>query len=491
MSVDLTVAQWRAARQCAKRAWLEQHAPDRAGAPDPEAATGAAIRRAIATLARARFPGGIAVAEHGDDAVSRTRVLLADADVPAIFDAVVVGGGVRMRVDVLARRPDGRFDLYAVQAATGVRPEHVDELALRLHALGAAGVGVATSAVLHVDREQVRGDAPLPITRLLRAVDVADEVRARVPDVVARLQALRDTLARGDVPGVAMSPHCTRPHRCAFWDACAAGAPADPVTLLPRLAANQHAALRGAGIDRIADIPDDWWLTGPQTRARAAHRGGRAVVSPDLASVLARAEPPAAYLDFETISPAVPLFPGTRPYEIVPFQWSLHRVDAQGRVGQAAFLADGPGDPRPAFIARLLGATTGDEPILVYSGYEANVLDGLARAFPAHAADLDALRTRLVDLLEIVLAHVYHPGFAGSFSLKRVAPVLAPEVAWAADGGFRGGREASEAFLVLRDGRLGQADTARLRRDLYDYCATDTQALVALHRALRVLAGLA
>jgi hypothetical protein len=316
-------------------------------------------------------------------------------------------------------------------------------------------------------------------------------VRARVPHVVARLGTMRDTLARGAEPAVAISPHCWRPYRCAFWDACAAGAPADAITTLPRLAPNQHAALAEAGIARIPDIPDDWWLTGPQARARAAHRHGRVVVSPDLAAALAPTGPPAGYLDFETIAPAVPLFARTRPYEIVPFQWSLHRLDAEGGLAQAAFLADGPGDPRPAFIERLLSATEGTHPILVYSGYEANVLAGLARAFPAHAAGLDALRARLVDLLEIVLAHVYHPGFAGSFSLKRVGPVLAPEVAWAPDGGLRGGREASEAFLLLRDGRLGAAERLRLRRDLYDYCATDTRALVALHRALRDLAAAA
>lgn len=486
---DLSLSHWRAARQCMRRLWLERHAPEGAAGPDPELAASVALRAALAERARARFPGGVVADGSGAAGIARTRVLLADASVPAVFDAVVAAGGLRVRVDVLVRRADGRFDVHAVQAATAVRPDHLDDLALRVHGLEASGTAVATVAVLHVDRDQVRDDAPLPIDRLLRAVDVTEEVRARVAGVTERLRALHAELALPEAPRVAPSPHCSRPHRCPFWDACTAALPDDAIVTLPRLAANQYAALRDAGIARIGEIPDAWWLTGPQARARQALRAGRAVRSDDLAAALTPTGPPAGHLDFETISPAEPLFPGTRPYEVVPFQWSFDRVDAHGAVAHAEFLADGPGDPRPAFVETLLDATRGAGPILVYSGYEAGVLESLARAFPARAAALAALRGRLVDLLAIVLDHVYHPGFAGSFSLKRVAPALAPELAWGAGGGFAGGREASEAFLALRGGTLEPDEAARLRRELLAYCATDTRALVVLHRALRALAS--
>lgn len=483
----LTASDWRAALQCARRAWLERHVPDAAGPPDPEAARARALGATIAALARERFPG--AAAPGGGDGEAATRTLLEDASVPAIADGVVTAGGVRVRIDVLGRRSDGRVDLWAVRAATAVRPEHLDDLALRWHVATAAGLEVATARVLHVDREAVRADASLAAARLLREADVTDEVRVRSATVPARLAALQATLAAPAMPDVAPSPHCMRPHRCPFWAHCTAALPADWIMRLPRLAPNQHAALDAAGIARIGDIPDDWWLTGPQARARLALRRGRVVTSPGLAGALAAAGPPAGYLDFETIAPAVPLFAGTRPYDVVPFQWSLHREGAGGALTHAAFLADAAGDPRPAFVASLLAATAGDEPILVYSGYEARVLDALAAAFPAEAAALAALRARLVDLLEVVLAHVYHPDFAGSFSLKRTGPVLAPDVAWEDAGGVRGGLAASEAFLALRDGGLAPERAARLRHDLLAYCAADTRALVGLHRALRRLAA--
>ncbi|MCW5891199.1 MAG: DUF2779 domain-containing protein [bacterium] len=479
----VTASQWRAALQCARRVWLHVHAPETAEQPDAEAARGGAIRGAIARRARERFPGAVAVGDAEPEA--RTRALLVAAAVPAIVDGVVSAGGARVRVDVLSRRSDGRVDLWAVRAAPAVRAEHLDDLALQHHVLDAAGVDVAAAWVLHLDREQIRDADEVPVGRLLRAVDVGEDVRARAAAVPARLATIRAT-RQGVQPDVVPSPHCQRPHRCPFWAHCTAAMPDDWIMRLPRLAANQHAALHAAGVTRIGAIPGDWWLTGPQARARLALRTGRVVTSPGLAAALAAAAPPAGYLDFETISPAVPLFPGTRPYDVVPFQWSLHREDAAGALAHAAFLADGAGDPRPAFVASLLAATAGNEPILVYSGYEARVLDGLGAAFPADAAALAALRARLVDLLEIVLAHVYHPAFAGSFSLKRTGPVLAPDVAWGDAGDVQGGLAASEAFLALR---AGAGDAARLRRDLLAYCAADTRALVGLHRALRALAG--
>ena len=79
---------------------------------------------------------------------------------------------------------------------------------------------------------------------------------------------------------------------------------------------------------------------------------GELYVSPGLVTALAGSGPPACYLDFETANPAMPLYPGTRPYQTLPFQWSLHRVDDDHRVSHQAFLAEGADDPRRAFCER-------------------------------------------------------------------------------------------------------------------------------------------
>src|SRR5207245_2104732 len=99
-------------------------------------------------------------------------------------------------------------------------------------------------------------------------------------------------------------------------------------------------------------------------------RTDRSFVSPDLAQALVGTGPPTYYLDFETIDPAIPLYPGTRPYEQVPLQWSLHRLDKHGALKHRDFLADGRSDPRRACALSLIDALgEGDAPVLAYSGF--------------------------------------------------------------------------------------------------------------------------
>jgi hypothetical protein len=187
-----------------------------------------------------------------------------------------------------------------------------------------------------------------------------------------------------------------------------------------------------------------------------------------------------------------PLYEGTRPYQALPFQWSLHRLDAAGAQTHRAFLADGREDPRRAVASSLLeAAAASEDPIVVWSGYESRVLGELAAALPDLAAPLAALRARLRDLAETTRRSVYHPGFAGSFSIKDVAPALVPGFGWddlAEATGIADGTTAAFAFERIAAGESSALEEASVRAALLAYCGRDTEALVAVHRALRKLA---
>jgi hypothetical protein len=171
----------------------------------------------------------------------------------------------------------------------------------------------------------------------------------------------------------------------------------------------------------------------------------------------------------------------------VPFQWSLHRVDAAGRVTHAEFLADARSDPRSAFVDALLAALReSNGPVVVWSSFESDRMAELADALPARAAEIAAVQGRLVDLLPLVRAHVYHLAFMGSFSIKRVAPVLAPGVGYHDLEGVADGAAAATALARLARGLVESADEqAALRRALLAYCKRDTLALLEVHAELR------
>ena len=481
----LTKSRYLAGCQCPRRLWLGAHAPELAVAPDANRSSYLDAGSAIGRLARTLFPGGVLVEAAHDDAVARTQQLLADPAVPAIFEAAFVHAGVRIRVDVLERLADGAWGLREVKAGTRVRDSHLHDVALQRMVVEGAGLRVPSVEVIHVDSTYVRADGDIDWPRFFRRVDVVEALeplRAKVPALV---DVLHRVLALPDSPGVEPSEHCFSPHACEFWAHCTRAKPADWVFHLPGRPSPVK-ALRALGVERIPDIPEDFPLTMVQGRVRDVLRSGREFVTDDLGAALEGSGPPALYLDFETMNPAVPLYAGARPYQQIPFQWSLHALDASGNLTHREFLASGQGDPRRAFAESLLHAVgAGGEPIVVYSGFEADVLATVAAALPDLAAAIDAVRTRLVDLLPIVRQHLYHPGFGGSFSLKRVAPALVEGFGYRDLTAIADGAGASLALARLVSGEVRDtAEEGRIRAALLAYCARDTLALVELHRAL-------
>lgn len=490
MSDRLTKAHVLATLQCRRRPWLEVHAPQHAIAPAAGRQALFEAGRAIGRLAHALFPGAVLVdGPSFAAACARTQALLADAAVPAILEAAFVHDGIAVGPDVLERRGDGTWGVCEVKSGTRVRNVHLDDLAVQLYVLSGAGVSVSSIELIHVDGDYVYEGGAVVWARLFTRQDVAEEVTARLPEIGRRIQALHVDVAGAEAPAIEPSPHCKTPYPCPFWAHCTRDHPADWILHFGHLRAEPWAMLREAGIARLGDITDAHEVPLMLRRASRALESGREIVTPELAAALHDFGPPADYLDFETISPAVPLYAGTRPYERIPFLWSLHRRDAAGTCSHEEFLADGRTDPRRAVAEALLASTRGDDrPILVYSDYESDVLAELALTLPDLAADLEAVRARLRDLLPIMRAHVYHAEFRGSFSLKAVTPALVPGFGYGDLDAIHDGAQATTEFARIVTGNCAADEEARVRRALRAYCARDTEALVRLHEALRTRA---
>jgi hypothetical protein len=262
--------------------------------------------------------------------------------------------------------------------------------------------------------------------------------------------------------------------------------PADWIGYFPRLSETRASELKAQGIEAISDIPSDFPLSSKQIIIRDATATGKPYVATDLGRLLDAFGPPACYLDFEAMMPPIPLYEGARPYQTIPFQWSLHTIDREGALNHAEFLADGVNDPRRQFAETLVDALAwSDDPIIVYSAYENTRLRELAADFPDLSTDLSTVISRLADLLPIVRSAVYFPAFGFSNSIKSVAPALCPGFSYDDLDGVADGGAASGAFLQLASGRITDPGEAlQLRAALLAYCKRDTLAMVEVHRAL-------
>ena len=291
-------------------------------------------------------------------------------------------------------------------------------------------------------------------------------------------------LAADEAPDIDPGDHCFEPYECGYYEFCTRDwkYPEHPISDLPRLNIAKRERLESQAIEEIGDIPEDFPLSKRQAIVRLSVTTGDDYISPDLHKRLSEASYPVRYLDFESFSPAIPRYAGTRCYDTVPFQFSMHTEDDRGNVSHREFLWTQAGDPRRPLAETLLAAAGEHGSICVYSGFERRVIKALSRDFPDLSVALDALLERLWDLLKVVAGNYYHRDFHGSFSIKRVLPALVPGMDYE-DLSIADGRAASAAYQYSLD-----CDDVEERQRIHDalrqYCRQDTLAMLELRRAL-------
>ena len=245
------------------------------------------------------------------------------------------------------------------------------------------------------------------------------------------------------------------------------------------------ASLKEEGIADIGGIPGNFpGLSAQQRRVRDSVASGTPFVGPDLAGALDEISYPVSFMDFEAFGPALPLYVGTRPYQTIPFQWSLHIRNADGGLTHREFLNDDADDPRERFVVSLLDAVPPDGSVVVYTNYENAILTNMARLFPHHRSRLEALCSRLYDLHKVTRDNYYHPGFHGSYSLKSILPALAPDLAYT-DLEIQAGDVASIEYTRMIAADTPESKKAQIREALLAYCKRDTEALVRVLYALQ------
>jgi len=473
--------------QCHLRLWYDCYERDLAAPPDEALRAVFDAGHEVGELACRRIPGGHLVAHdhcHIPEALDETSRVIESGSAPALFEAAFRHRGVLVRADIIERLPGGGWRLTEVKSTTRLKDLFVLDAAVQLWVLRGAGLDVREACVLTLDRAYVYDGRRLDPDALFRLHPVTDRAEALLATVEAGVHGMQAMLAAPAAPDIAPGDHCFDPYSCPYHGHCTRNdAPPDHgIDELPRLAKAERDRLDAGEIREIRDIPDRFPLTPLQRIVRRAVIDGRPALHGDIAGALARRRQPVRYLDFETFSPAIPRFAGTRPYDAIPFLFSVHAERRGAPPEHADYLHEGSDDPRPALTDRLIGALGRSGSVCAYSGYEGRILRDLAAALPERAAALRAIGARLFDLLPPIRGSYYHPAFRGSFSIKTVLPALVPGMDYA-DLSIADGQTAAARYL----GALATDDPEERRRtfaDLRAYCARDTLALAELSRSL-------
>ncbi len=190
---------------------------------------------------------------------------------------------------------------------------------------------------------------------------------------------------------------------------------------------------------------------------------------------------PAYFIDFESIQFAIPIWKGTRTYQQLVFQFSIHKLAKSGELTHRAFLDLSGNDPTASFATALIDACGDSGPVFVYSReFECTRIRELAERFPDLSQSLEDILDRMVDLLPVARNRYYHPSQHGTWSIKAVLPAVLPELSYESLDGVKDGRMAMDAFCEAINTSTSPERKAEIQTQLLAYCHRDTFAMVKL-----------
>ncbi|MGB5336679.1 MAG: DUF2779 domain-containing protein [Woeseiaceae bacterium] len=472
--------------QCPKKLFLETFRPELAVySAQTEAlfATGHQVGDIAEALYGTAQSVVIPFNRRTDVMLSETDALLhAGASFP-IFEATFRFEGVLVRVDVLL--PDGdRWRAIEVKAGTSVKDHYVLDCAIQDWVMRQVNLPLSSISLAHIDNQFVFPGGS-DYDGLLTEVDLTGEVRTVEPTVDTLVERARAAVT-GEMPEVQVGAHCSKPYDCPFVDFCWPTDAEYPISGLggSKAKLGNYVAMGHAD---IRDVDASSITSATQARIHRVTQSGEPEVIDGARKELELLPFPRYYLDFETIAPAVPFWPGTRPYAAVPVQWSCHIDDGSAEhlhqnMRHEEFL-DLSGEPPMRALAEALIRCLGDDgPIVVYTRYEERVINSLIDSYPDLADALHGILRRLFDLHPVVKANYYHPQMLGSWSIKAVLPTIAPQMDYSKLEGIKEGSAASNGFIEAIAPTTCPARRVELEEQLRRYCKFDTQAMAEIVR---------
>lgn len=486
--------------QCHKLIWHQYNAKHLL--PLVDAATQAIFDQGheVGELAKSLYPGGIEIKGKPwemEKLVEGTAAVLGQGK--PIYEASFSYEGGFARVDILVplgkeytqRRKDaeGKWDIVEVKSSTSVKDVNLHDLAVQRYLVEGSGLTVDRCILVHIDNSYVRLGEIEP-QKLFHAEDVTGQVAELLPSVPKNLKALRKVIQQKSSPDIPIGPQCHDPYDCPLIDVCWREVTDDSPFSLYRIDKKEAFDLWHSGVRTNRDLPADFEPSERQAIQIQAETGKKPIVNGEaLSAFLEKLQYPLYYLDLETFMTAIPMFDGVKPYQQVPFQFSLHVQKKPGaKPEHHSFLADGDEDPRREILPLLKKLLGRSGSIVAYNApFEKRILNESVEEFTDFGAWNEEIQERFVDLLEPFRSFAYyHPDQHGSASMKDVLPALVGKSYEGME--ISEGGEASREYLRVTFGEVTVAERKRVRKALEVYCGQDTLGMVEIVEALQSLA---
>ncbi len=481
----LSKSQYTKYLQCPKLFWLYRKRKEKITPPNTQQQHIFDTGTRVGELACGLFPDGVEVPFDIQNIVGmaqKTKDLINDGET-IIYEASFLFDGIFAAVDILHFR-NGVWHIYEVKSSTGLKDTYRDDVAIQAYILEQSGLEIGSANIVHINNQYVRG-SELDLHSLFTIVDITTDAIRRKHQIPLQIETMKQLLHQNE-PMQDIGPHCFVPYECSARDYCwkeLAKVPENSVFDLTRATMSQKLELYGRGVIKVTNIP----LIGRTSAQQLQISNNKFIDVEQIQQFMTKLEYPITHLDFETFQQAIPEYEGIKPFQQIPFQYSMH-IENKSSCKHKDYLALNGIDPRRELAERLLSDVPAKGTVLAYnSSFEKRVIRGMAEAFPDLREHLLALASRIYDLmLPFQKRWYYHPDMNGSYSIKKVLPALIPEMVQAYTDlpGVRNGGEASASWSCLATIE-DPKEREKVRNGLLEYCKLDTLAMVKILAVLR------
>jgi hypothetical protein len=438
--------------KCTKALWLNHYKKEVAFYPEH-------VQQIFATgntageLAQQYFPNGeLALVSNYPDskAITRTKELIKNG-CKTIYEATFAAENTLVALDIL-HQINGKWHAFEVKSTNSVKEEHVRDAAIEYYVMLNSGIEIEDISIMHFNREYIKNGEINP-KELFTYESVFTRMEKYLPEIPKNIEAFLEVYQQEE-PILEIGDHCNKPYGCEFANYC------------HKLPGNQEL------LNEISTQP----IFGTEITYKN-EEGIRQFLNENPFPIYS--------LDFESAQYGIPKFDNSRPYQQIPFQYSLHyQKDANSEPEHFEFLGNGIDDPREVLIQQMikdLDPHSTNEKILMYSSFEKTMLTNFIRDFPKYKEALENIKERFIDLGVIFRTYIKTEATQKTWSLKVVLPTFLPHLSYQ-DLEIQHGMATVEVYKGFAN--LSTTEQEEARKNMLAYCELDTLAVLELYNLL-------
>ncbi|MBQ3475633.1 MAG: DUF2779 domain-containing protein [Bacilli bacterium] len=446
----------------------------------------------VGDLAR-RYFGNYSLVKYDEvliNMIMDTKKLLKDGK-EIICEASFKFNNLFASIDVLKIEDDG-VSIYEVKSSSEIKDIYKDDASFQAYILKKLGYKIKSVNIMHVNSNYVLGKE-FDIKEFFTVEDITDISILKENEIEEYVKEMNEVLDSNKEPNIDIDKQCFSPYPCPFFKYCTKHLPEknvfdingkfirlnDKLKLYHEGNYSYETLINSVTNEKALD-QIDFVLNNKKPKINVEK----------IKEFMSKLKYPLYFLDYETCQFVIPEIEGTRPYQQLTFQYSLHILDKEdGELIHKEFLADvNDKDFIRHFAESLIKDIPGDGSVIIYNkSFEPTRNKEIARMYPEFKEDLEKINSNMIDFMIPFYEHWYYTKeMEGSYSIKYVLPALYrddPSLDYHNLDLIHNGGEASSSFIDMID--KSEEEVLKIRKALLKYCELDTYAMVKIYEKLK------